>query len=35
MTSSFRFRGVRIALLMGAVLSIAFAAARLVDLPVV
>ena len=33
-TSSFRFRGVRIVLLMGAVLVIAFAAARLVDLPV-
>jgi hypothetical protein len=33
-TSSFRYRGVRIFLLMGAVLAIALAAARLVDLPV-
>ena len=33
-TSSFRFRGVRIVLLMGAVLAIALAAARLIDLPV-
>jgi hypothetical protein len=33
-TSSFRFRTVRIFLLIGAVVTIAFAAARLIDLPV-
>jgi hypothetical protein len=33
-TSSFRFRSVRIVLLIGAVLAIALAAARLVDVPI-
>ena len=33
-TSSFRYRSVRIILLMGAVLAIALAAARIIDLPV-